>query len=168
MSIRRARRAKPARPATHRPAPTSGALVPARSPGSSAPRRLATALISFTGARTRQLKLTSFDRLFPSQDTLPSRKRGTPSGPHVGGFGNLIALPMQKLPRELGRSVFVDETLQPFPDQWAYLTSVRPMVPHDIEPTIFRANGGAHPLDVTFVADEDALEPWKPRPSANQ
>ncbi|HYN59648.1 MAG TPA: DEAD/DEAH box helicase family protein, partial [Rubrivivax sp.] len=120
-------------------------------------RRLGTALISFTCARTRQLKLTSYDRLFPSQDTLPK-----------GGFGNLIALPLQKLPRELGRSVFVDETLQPFPDQWAFLMSVRPMEPHDIEPTILRATGGAHPLDVTFVADEDSLEPWKPRPSANQ
>ncbi len=120
-------------------------------------RRLGTALISFTCARTRQLKLTSYDRLFPSQDTLPK-----------GGFGNLIALPLQKLPRELGRSVFVDEALQPFPDQWAFLTSVRSMEPHDIEPTILRATGGAHPLDVTFVADEDSLEPWKPRPSANQ
>jgi hypothetical protein len=82
-------------------------------------RRLGTALISFTCARTRQLKLTSYDRLFPSQDTLPK-----------GGFGNLIALPLQKLPRELGRSVFVDDALQPFPNQWAFLTSVRPMEPH--------------------------------------
>jgi superfamily II DNA or RNA helicase len=64
--------------------------------------------------------------------------------------------------------VFVDETLKPFPDQWAYLASITPMEPHDIEPTILRATGGAHPLDVTFVADEDSLEPWKPRPSANQ
>jgi superfamily II DNA or RNA helicase len=119
-------------------------------------RRLGTALISFTCARTRQLKLTSYDRLFPSQDTLPK-----------GGFGNLIALPLQKLPRELGRSVFVDEALQPFPDQWAFLTSVTTMEPHHIEPTILRATGGSHPLDVTFVADEDSLEPWKPRPSTN-
>ena len=120
-------------------------------------RRLGTALISSTCARTRQLKLTSYDRLFPSQDTLPK-----------GGFGNLIALPLQKLPRELGRSVFVDEALQPFPDQWAFLTSITPMGRHDIEPTILRATGGSHPLDVTFVADEDSLEPWKPRPPANQ
>jgi superfamily II DNA or RNA helicase len=120
-------------------------------------RRLGTALISFTCARTRQLKLTSYDRLFPSQDTLPK-----------GGFGNLIALPLQKLPRAMGRSVFVDEALQPFPDQWAFLRSVRPMEPHDIEPTMLRATDGAHPLDVTFVADEDSLEPWKPRPSPNQ
>lgn len=119
-------------------------------------RRLGTALIGFTCAWTRQLKLTSYDRLFPSQDTLPK-----------GGSGNLIALPLQKLPRELGRSVFVDEVLQPFPDQWAFLKSVRPMEPHDIEPAILRAIGSSHPLDVTFVADDGALESWKPRPSAN-
>jgi superfamily II DNA or RNA helicase len=120
-------------------------------------RRVGTALISFTCARTRQLKLTSYDRLFPSQDTLPK-----------GGFGNLIALPLQKQPREQGRSVFVDDALQAFPDQWAYLASIEPLAPRDIEPTILRATGGSHPLDVTFVADEDSLEPWKPRSSATQ
>ncbi len=120
-------------------------------------RRLGTALLSFTCARTRQLKLTSYDRLFPSQDILPK-----------GGFGNLIALPLQKLPRELGRSVFVDEALETYPDQWGFLASVTPMEPRDIEPTILLATGGSHPLDVTFVADEDSLEPWKSHPSANQ
>jgi hypothetical protein len=59
-------------------------------------RRLGTALISHTCARTRQLKLTSYDRLFPNQDSMPK-----------GGFGNLIALPLQKRPRESGRSVFL-------------------------------------------------------------
>jgi hypothetical protein len=52
------------------------------------------------------LSLTSYDRLFPNQDTMPK-----------GGFGNLIALPLQKQPRESGRSAFVDEHLQPYPDQ---------------------------------------------------
>lgn len=122
-------------------------------------RRLGTALISFTCARTRQLKLTSYDCSFPSQDTLPSRKGGAPSGTHVGGFGNLIALPLQKQPREQGRSVFVEDALQAFPDQWANLASIEPMAPRDIEPTILRATGGSHPLDVTFVVDEDSLEP---------
>lgn len=60
-------------------------------------RRLGTAIISHTCSRTRQLKLASYDRLFPNQDTMPK-----------GGFGNLIALPLQKLPRENGCSVFVD------------------------------------------------------------
>jgi superfamily II DNA or RNA helicase len=113
-------------------------------------RRLGTAIISHTCARTRQLKLASYDRLFPNQDTMPK-----------GGFGNLIALPLQKHPRESGCSVFVDATLRPHRDQWAYLASVQPMAPHDIEPTVLRATGGIHPLDVTFIDDEDLAKPWK-------
>ncbi len=113
-------------------------------------RRLGTAIISHTCARTRQLRLASYDRLFPNQDTMPK-----------GGFGNLIALPLQKHPRESGCSVFVDATLRPYGDQWAYLATIQPMAPHDIEPTILRATGGVHPLDVTFIDDEDLATPWK-------
>ena len=111
-------------------------------------RRLGTAIISHTCSRTRQLKLESYDRLFPNQDTMPK-----------GGFGNLIALPLQKLPRESGCSVFVDADLQPYPDQWGFLASIQPMPVHDIEPTIVRATGGVHPLDVTFIDDEDLATP---------
>jgi len=113
-------------------------------------RRLGTAIISHTCARTRQLKLTSYDRLFPNQDTMPK-----------GGFGNLIALPLQKGPREKGFSVFVDADLRPYADQWAFLASMQPMAASDIEPTILRATGGVHPLDVTFIDDEDLATPWK-------
>ncbi|MBL8515081.1 MAG: DEAD/DEAH box helicase family protein [Betaproteobacteria bacterium] len=117
-------------------------------------RRLGTAIISHTCARTRQLQLTSYDRLFPNQDTMPK-----------GGFGNLIALPLQKAPREQGFSVFVDADLRPYADQWAFLASIQPMAAHDIEPTILRATGGGHPLDVTFIDDEDLATPWKPENS---
>jgi hypothetical protein len=117
-------------------------------------RALGTAIISHTCARTRQLKLTSYDRLFPNQDTMPK-----------GGFGNLIALPLQKHPRENGFSLFVDGELCPYPDQWEFLTSIVPLADHDIHPTILRATGGVHPLDVTFIDDEDLKEPWK-RPVA--
>lgn len=113
-------------------------------------RRLGTAIISRTCTRTRQLKLASYDRLFPNQDTMPK-----------GGFGNLIALPLQKKPRENGCSVFVDASLRPYPDQWGFLASIQPMPAHDIEPTILRATGGVHPLDVTFIDEEDIKEPWK-------
>ena len=118
-------------------------------------RRLGTALISHTCARTRQLKLASYDRLFPNQDVMPK-----------GGFGNLIALPLQKHPRERGCSVFVDSALRPHPDQWAYLAGVQPMAPHDIEPTVLRATGGVHPLDVTFIDDKDLATPWKRQANA--
>lgn len=42
-----------------------------------------------------------------------------------------------------------------------FLSGIQPMAVHDIEPTIFRATGHAHPLDVTFIDDEDLKEPWK-------
>ncbi len=120
-------------------------------------RRLGTAIISHTCTRTRQLRLTSYDRLFPNQDTMPK-----------GGFGNLIALPLQKGPREKGCSVFVDADQCPYPDQWAFLASIQPMAAHDIEPTILRATGGVHPLDVTFIDDEDLATPWKRESTASK
>ncbi|HAL9523896.1 TPA: DEAD/DEAH box helicase family protein [Escherichia coli] len=118
-------------------------------------RRLGTAIISYTCSRPRQLRLGSYDRLFPNQDTMPK-----------GGFGNLIALPLQKRPRELGGSVFVDMNLQPYPDQWAFLVSVIPMNVQDIEPTILRATGSIHPLDVNFINEEDLGTPWEEKKSS--
>ena len=120
-------------------------------------RRLGTAIISHTCARTRQLKLESYDRLFPNQDSMPK-----------GGFGNLIALPLQKHPRENGCSVFVDADLRPYRDQWAFLAAIVSMPAHDIEPTILRATGSTHPLDVTFIDEEDQKEPWKKSTSVSQ
>lgn len=118
-------------------------------------RRLGTAVISYTCNRTRQLRLGSYDRLFPNQDTMPK-----------GGFGNLIALPLQKRPRESGGSVFVDMNFQPHPDQWAFLASVLPMNVQDIEPTILRATGSIHPLDVNFINEEDLGTPWEGKKSS--
>jgi hypothetical protein len=64
--------------------------------------------------RRPDIGLESYDRFFPNQDTLPQ-----------GGFGNLIALPLQKQPRELSNSVFLDDSLLPHADQWAFLSSIR-------------------------------------------
>ncbi|MHB0818069.1 TOTE conflict system archaeo-eukaryotic primase domain-containing protein [Stutzerimonas stutzeri] len=113
-------------------------------------RLLGSAIISHTCERTRQLTLGSYDRLFPNQDSMPK-----------GGFGNLIALPLQKRARALNGSVFVDETLTPYPDQWAFLASIQPMPVQDIAPKALLATGGRHPLDVTAVADDDEPKPWQ-------
>ncbi len=64
-------------------------------------------LLTDTITGDRNIGMDSYDRMFPSQDTLPR-----------GGFGNLIALPLQKKPRELNNSVFVDQDLNPNSDQW--------------------------------------------------
>lgn len=121
-------------------------------------RRLGAALISDACARSGRLKLSSYDRLFPNQDTLPK-----------GGYGNLIALPLQKGRRAQNATVFVDEALRPHADQWDFLASLPRLRPSDVEPTILRASGEGHPLDLGFVEAEDWREPWKraspsPRP----
>ncbi|MES2262666.1 MAG: DEAD/DEAH box helicase family protein [Pseudomonadota bacterium] len=114
-------------------------------------RLLGSALISATCVRTRQLKLASYDRLFPNQDTMPK-----------GGFGNLIALPLQKYPRELGRSVFVDANLQPLHDQWAFLEEIKPLAQEQIEAALSKLVGDRHPLDIAYadIPDDNANTPW--------
>jgi superfamily II DNA or RNA helicase len=118
-------------------------------------RQLGAALISRTCDRTRQLSLSSYDRFFPNQDTLPK-----------GGFGNLIALPLQKRPREQGRSVFVDENFIPYPDQWRFLATIRALPKAELESAIARASDGKHPLDVAFATEEEESKPWR-RPTAS-
>ena len=72
-------------------------------------RRLGSHMLTETMERRPDIGLDSYDRFFPNQDTVPQ-----------GGFGNLIALPLQKQPRELGNSVFLDEQYLPYADQWAF------------------------------------------------
>ena len=115
-------------------------------------RRLGASIISHACERTRQLALSSYDRLFPNQDYMPK-----------GGFGNLIALPLQKRARAQNNSVFVDESLEPHSDQWAFLASIQRMSPRDIEPAIIRAMGNRDPVGVAYVEDEGDAEPWKGR-----
>jgi|GEM_PF-764273 Uncharacterized protein conserved in bacteria len=75
-------------------------------------RKFGCALLTKTMESRYELGLNSYDRLFPNQDTMPK-----------GGFGNLIALPLQGGPRREGNSVFVDENFIPYEDQWSFLSS---------------------------------------------
>ncbi|WP_322555773.1 TOTE conflict system archaeo-eukaryotic primase domain-containing protein, partial [Sporosarcina beigongshangi] len=85
-------------------------------------RKLGMYLLSKTVERNGGVQLASFDRLFPNQDVLSK-----------GGFGNLIALPLQKGPAQLGNSLFVDEHFSAYPDQWMYLSSVQKMTEQEIQ-----------------------------------
>ena len=76
-------------------------------------RKLGSVLLTVAIEREGKLKLDAYGRMFPCQDTLPN-----------GGFGNLIALPLQGQARKKGNSLFVDEMFRPFPDQWAYLSTM--------------------------------------------
>jgi hypothetical protein len=70
----------------------------------------------FTSTMTirAELDLASYGRLFPAQDFMPK-----------GSFGNLIALPLNGECRKRGTTVFLDpSTLEPFEDQWAFLSTL--------------------------------------------
>jgi superfamily II DNA or RNA helicase len=77
--------------------------------------------ITETMSNRHQLSMESYDRLFPSQDTLPK-----------GGFGNLIAMPLQHNPRQNGNTLFVDENFAPFEDQWVFLSSMQRIAPETV------------------------------------
>jgi hypothetical protein len=120
-------------------------------------RRLGSLLLTKTMERRHQLGLDSYDRLFPNQDTMPK-----------GGFGNLVALPLQKIPRELDRSVFLDEQMRPYDDQWGYLSSVKRMTQAAADRLISDAlQQGGDLVGVRFASTEDdeAPDPWTLPPS---
>jgi len=117
----------------------------------SAARKLGSAILTSAMDERHELRFTSYDRLFPSQDTMPK-----------GGFGNLIALPLQREPRDNGNSVFVDENLIPYPDQWAFLGIIKRMTAGDVEQfTNVLGKGGE--LGSLYQSDEEenTEAPWQ-------
>jgi len=118
-------------------------------------RKLGALLLTSTMNRRPEIGMDSYDRLFPSQDTLPR-----------GGFGNLIALPLQKKPREQNNSVFLDNDLNPYSDQWAFLSSIHKMAHQDLERIVKNVQDEGEITGVrAVVLDETENEPWKLTPS---
>ncbi|HSU56551.1 MAG TPA: DEAD/DEAH box helicase family protein [Candidatus Dormibacteraeota bacterium] len=118
-------------------------------------RNVGSYLITETMEMRPELGLSSYDRLFPNQDTMPK-----------GGFGNLIALPLQKGPREGGNSVFLDANLKPYEDQWRFLSSVRKLGPGKAEALAQEAGRRGRIIGVRMaVTDEDDEKPWTAPPS---
>ncbi|MBP5563398.1 MAG: DEAD/DEAH box helicase family protein [Bacteroidales bacterium] len=93
------------------------------------------------------LSFKSYDRFIPNQDYLPQ-----------GGFGNLIALPLQGKARKNGNSVFVDENFQPYSDQWKYLLSIRKLSEEMLE-DIVRRCGNSQPMGELSITSES--KPWE-------
>lgn len=123
-------------------------------------RRLGSHILTETMEARPDIGLDSYDRFFPNQDTLPK-----------GGFGNLIALPLQKKARENGNTVFVDEQFMPHADQWAFLSSIEPIARTTVEGRVQEASRQGRVIGVRVAADadeEDSAEPWKKLPSRRQ
>lgn len=92
-------------------------------------RKLGAVLLREAMAVRGTMNLSSYDRMFPSQDVLPD-----------GGVGNLIAAPLYGKARRDGATVFLDlATMEPHDDQWAYLSSLGRMSPRDVVRAVHRA-----------------------------
>lgn len=127
-------------------------------------RKMASLLLEATMAEHSSVTLASFDRLIPNQDTLPE-----------GGFGNLIALPLQRQPRYQGNSVFVDRQFRPFYDQWQYLATVQKISIPDIHRVIEELTGiekhfsnQTSPLDQLKESQPFEIKPWEPETDNDQ
>ena len=117
-------------------------------------RRLGTLLVTATMDRCPDIGFDSYDRFFPSQDTMPA-----------GGFGNLIALPFQSGPREKDNSVFVDDDFHPYDDQWAYLSKVSRLSRSDLLSILAEAATDGQIFGVRLPSTNEDDEPWTAPPS---
>lgn len=77
-------------------------------------RRLGNAILTEAMTRNGQMSFNSYDRFFPNQDYLPE-----------GGFGSLVALPLQGQARRKQNSVFVDNDFLVYKDEWAFLYNLK-------------------------------------------
>ncbi len=111
-------------------------------------RKFGTALLTSSMNRRHEIPFRSYDRFFPNQDTMPK-----------GGFGSLIALPLQKKARDQGNSVFVDEEFKSYTDQWKFLSQLKKLTEDGITALISRLCGGN---ELGFLKEEDETDkPWE-------
>lgn len=116
-------------------------------------RRMGTYLLTQTMEQCPEIGLDSYDRFFPNQDKLP-----------IGGFGNLIALPLQKVPREKDNSVFLNDFFEPYEDQWAFLSSVQKMSFEQVEILAKEAFIRGE-IGLDLPVEDEIKDPWASPPS---
>lgn len=119
-------------------------------------RKLGSTILTRTMERRHQVGLDSYDRFFPNQDTMPK-----------GGFGNLIALPLQKNAREKGGSVFLDSAFSPHSDQWNFLSQINKMPLSKVAQIVHDSEKNSMVLGVRSVNTDDTVsdDPWTLPPS---
>jgi superfamily II DNA or RNA helicase len=119
-------------------------------------RALGTLLLTRAMARCPTMRMDSYDRLFHSQANMTA-----------GGFGNLIALPLQHAARQSGNTVFLDEQLEAYEDQWAFLAQVKRITLEHLGELVTDVDGAA----VVGVAEPPSEErrPWRaPKPLSSR
>ncbi len=120
-------------------------------------RQMGSFLITQSMSKRYQMDMKSYDRLYPSQDTLPK-----------GGFGNLIALPFQKEPVIKGNSLFIDRNGKPYTDQWQFLMSIKRMSYQEVEVIAKQAVKTGQVVAARPSPVEEDDEPWMRLPSGKK
>ena len=113
-------------------------------------RKFGSSLITYAMSKYHEVTFETYDRLIPTQDIMP-----------MGGLGNLIALPLQKVPREQKNSEFIDANFNAYADQWNYLYNIKKYTLDEIEHLIRELA----PLGELGVLRKDAEDekPWESR-----
>lgn len=112
-------------------------------------RKLGFAILREAMNRNGRMELNSYDRFLPNQDFLPK-----------GGYGNLIALPLQGMARRSGNSVFVDDSFTAYEDQWQFLSSVHKLSLKGIDKQI---SSHVCELDLSKSSEDKPWETPKPK-----
>ena len=106
-------------------------------------RALGSVILTLAMREHARLSFKSYDRMFPNQDTMPK-----------GGFGNLIALPLQIAAARHGGSLFVNDRLEPWPDQWTFLSGVRKLSARQVDEIVARLH--TSPLGALRSEEDEA------------
>lgn len=109
-------------------------------------RKLGNGLLRKTMELYPLLSFDCFDRLFPNQDIMPE-----------GGFGNLIALPLQNEPRKHNNSVFINNDGIPYKDQWSILAATPKVTESQLQ---YYLNLLSSYVEIVSDGTEGS-EPWK-------
>ena len=114
-------------------------------------RKLASLLLTRAMESRPEIGLGSYDRLFPSQDTMPQ-----------GGLGSLIALPLQRAARDQQNTVFVDGAFVPYGDQFAFLSGLGRLLRQHVDRLVDEAEASGRVMGVRVVPEDDYPdEPWR-------
>lgn len=121
-------------------------------------RKLGVILLAKASSLRPTMELNAFDRFFPNQDFVP-----------LGGFGNLIALPLTKEPRNHGNTLFLDGALHPISNQWEYLAGLPRLSAVQLQdlvgrmaPLVSLEPCSSDSSDLVLRADEAALDLAQP------
>ncbi len=114
-------------------------------------RKLGSSLLTFSMNKRHEIRFNSYDRFFPNQDTMPK-----------GGFGNLIALPLQMETRKKSNSVFIDENFKPYNDQWKFLSSINKLSEDTVAELTSKLSSVFNGNELGMLRkDEEESKPWQ-------